>query len=49
MKPGIVHLGLGAFDGELADRPGFAELLAHWYSIIDNHGLDGLRNEIHHG
>lgn len=37
------------FDGELAGHTGFAELLTHWYRIIDTHGLDGLRNEIHHG
>ncbi|MBB6404673.1 mannitol dehydrogenase family protein [Arthrobacter sp. AZCC_0090] len=37
------------FDADVADRPGFADLLTHWYRIIDNHGPDGLRNEIHHG
>lgn len=37
------------FDADLADHTGFAELLTHWYRIIDNHGLDGLRNEIHDG
>lgn len=37
------------FDAELAQHTGFAELLIHWYSIIDIHGLDGLRNEINHG
>lgn len=37
------------FDGELAADQKFADLLIHWYSIIDTHGLDGLRNEINHG
>jgi fructuronate reductase len=37
------------FDGGLAAHPGFADLLTHWYRIIDTHGLDGLRNEINHG
>ncbi|WP_314195056.1 mannitol dehydrogenase family protein [uncultured Arthrobacter sp.] len=37
------------FDAELAQNQGFADLLIHWYSIIDTHGLDGLRNEINHG
>lgn len=37
------------FDGGLAAHGGFADLLTHWYSIIDTHGLDGLRNEINHG
>jgi fructuronate reductase len=37
------------FDGGLAAHDGFAGLLMHWYSIIDTHGLDGLRNEINHG
>ena len=37
------------FDPELAAHPGFAGLLIHWYSIIDTHGLDGLRKEINHG
>ncbi|MBT2523695.1 mannitol dehydrogenase family protein [Arthrobacter sp. ISL-28] len=37
------------FDGGLAAHDGFAGLLTHWYSIIDTHGLDGLRNEINHG
>ncbi|WP_414635210.1 mannitol dehydrogenase family protein [Arthrobacter ipis] len=37
------------FAPELAAHPGFADLLIHWYSIIDTHGLDGLRKEINHG
>ena len=37
------------FDGGLGVHPGFAELLLHWYRIIDTSGLDGLRNEINHG
>jgi fructuronate reductase len=37
------------FDGGLAAHQGFADLLIHWYRIIDTHGLDGLRNEINHG
>ncbi|WP_190243022.1 mannitol dehydrogenase family protein [Arthrobacter globiformis] len=37
------------FDPELAEHGGFAGLLIHWYSIIDTHGLDGLRKEINHG
>lgn len=37
------------FDGELAANAVFAGLLAHWYGIIDTHGLDGLRKEINHG
>ena len=37
------------FDCELAADAGFADLLTHWYRIIDTHGLDGLRNEINHG
>ena len=37
------------FDGGLAAHRGFADLLIHWYRIIDTHGLDGLRNEINHG
>jgi fructuronate reductase len=37
------------FDGELAAHRGFADLLTHWYRIIDTQGLDGLRNEINHG
>lgn len=37
------------FDGGLAANQGFADLLIHWYRIIDTHGLDGLRNEINHG
>jgi fructuronate reductase len=37
------------FDPELAAHTGFADLLTHWYSIIDTHGLDGLRKEIIHG
>lgn len=37
------------FDPGLAAHPGFAELLIHWYSIIDTDGLDGLRKEITHG
>jgi fructuronate reductase len=37
------------FDGGLAAHRGFADLLTHWYRIIDTHGLDGLRNEINHG
>jgi fructuronate reductase len=39
----------GIFDGGLAAHQGFADLLIHWYRIIDTHGLDGLRNEITHG
>jgi fructuronate reductase len=37
------------FDCELAADAVFADLLTHWYRIIDTHGLDGLRNEINHG
>jgi fructuronate reductase len=37
------------FDSGLAKHAGFAGLLIHWYSIIDTHGLDGLRKEINHG
>jgi fructuronate reductase len=37
------------FDAGLAKNQGFASLLIHWYSIIDTHGLDGLRKEINHG
>ena len=37
------------FDDGLAAHRGFADLLIHWYRIIDTHGLDGLRNEINHG
>jgi fructuronate reductase len=37
------------FDGGLAAHRGFADLLTHWYRIIDTHGLKGLRNEINHG
>jgi fructuronate reductase len=37
------------FDRELAAHAAFADLLLHWYRIIDIHGLDGLRKEINHG
>jgi fructuronate reductase len=37
------------FDAELAANPPLAELLMHWYRIIDTQGLGGLRNEINHG
>jgi fructuronate reductase len=37
------------FDAGLAAHSGFADLLVHWYRLIDTHGLDGLRNEIYHG
>nr|WP_256127823.1 mannitol dehydrogenase family protein [Arthrobacter sp. SDTb3-6] len=37
------------FDEQLATQPVFTALLTHWYSIIDTHGLEGLRNEINHG
>jgi fructuronate reductase len=37
------------FDAELAQSQEFADLLVHWYSIIDTHGLEGLRKEINHG
>jgi fructuronate reductase len=37
------------FDDRLATHGGFADVLLHWYRIIDTHGLDGLRNEINHG
>jgi fructuronate reductase len=37
------------FDTELAANTTFADLLAHWYRIIDTNGLDGLRKEITHG
>jgi fructuronate reductase len=37
------------FDRELAANRKFADLLIHWYRIIDTHGLDGLGNEITHG
>ncbi|MBT2512354.1 mannitol dehydrogenase family protein [Arthrobacter sp. ISL-30] len=37
------------FDGQLAANSSFMDLLTHWYSAIDAHGLDGLRNEINHG
>ncbi|WP_018775545.1 mannitol dehydrogenase family protein [Arthrobacter sp. 131MFCol6.1] len=37
------------FDAGLATHQGFADLLIHWYRIIDTHGLDGLGNEINHG
>lgn len=40
---------LGIFDSELAAHQKLADLLIHWYSTIDTHGLDGLRNEINHG
>jgi fructuronate reductase len=37
------------FDANLAANRTFADLLAHWYRIIDTDGLDGLRKEIIHG
>jgi fructuronate reductase len=37
------------FDAALAADVRFAALLTQWYSIIDTHGLHGLRNEINHG
>lgn len=37
------------FEDALAAHRGFADLLLHWYRIIDTHGLDGLRKEINHG
>ena len=37
------------FDAGLAANTTFAELLTHWYRIIDTDGLDGLRKEITHG
>ncbi|MDQ0634189.1 fructuronate reductase [Arthrobacter pascens] len=37
------------FDAELAANTTFADLLRHWYRIIDTDGLDGLRKEITHG
>jgi fructuronate reductase len=37
------------FDAEIAANTTFAELLMHWYRIIDTQGLDGLRNEINNG
>lgn len=37
------------FDAELAASTTFADLLTHWYRIIDTDGLDGLRKEINHG
>ena len=37
------------FDPDLAAHQKFADLLIHWYRIIDTHGLDGLRKEINHG
>jgi fructuronate reductase len=37
------------FDANLAANPTFADLLAHWYRIIDTDGLEGLRKEIIHG
>ena len=37
------------FDSELAANRELADLLVHWYRIIDTHGLDGLRKEINHG
>ena len=37
------------FDAGIAANTTFAELLTHWYRIIDTHGLDGLRKEITHG
>ena len=37
------------FDADLAANVIFADLLAHWYRIIDTDGLDGLRKEIIHG
>lgn len=46
--PALLNVG-SIFDGELAADRGFADLLTHWYRIIDTHGLDGLRNEINHG
>ena len=46
--PALLNVG-SIFDRELAAHRGFADLLAHWYRIIDTHGLDGLRNEINHG
>jgi fructuronate reductase len=37
------------FTPELAANTIFRDLLIDWYRIIDTHGLEGLRNEIHHG
>ncbi|MFJ4028927.1 mannitol dehydrogenase family protein [Paenarthrobacter sp. NPDC089989] len=37
------------FDEALATDASFAALLEHWYSVIDEHGLPGLGNEILHG
>jgi fructuronate reductase len=37
------------FDAGLAANSTFADLLMHWYRIIDTDGLDGLRKEITHG
>ncbi|MBT2588520.1 mannitol dehydrogenase family protein [Arthrobacter sp. ISL-95] len=37
------------FDDGLAADAGFIQQLKHWYSIIDEHGPEGLRNEILHG
>jgi fructuronate reductase len=37
------------FDADVAANPAFVQLLTHWYSIIDEQGLDGLRKEILHG
>ncbi|MGQ1797401.1 mannitol dehydrogenase family protein [Kocuria oceani] len=37
------------FPPELAANTTFRDLLIDWYRIIDKHGLEGLRNEIHHG
>ncbi|HEU4668591.1 MAG TPA: mannitol dehydrogenase family protein [Arthrobacter sp.] len=37
------------FDPALAANTTFADLLTHWYRIIDTNGLDGLRKEIIHG
>ncbi|MFF1831193.1 mannitol dehydrogenase family protein [Paenarthrobacter sp. NPDC058233] len=48
----VVHALLGVrniFDDRLATHAGFAALLEHWYAIIDEHGLEGLGNEILHG
>jgi fructuronate reductase len=37
------------FDADLAANTTFADLLTHWYRLIDTDGLDGLRKEITHG
>ena len=37
------------FDDELAANTTFTALLTYWYRIIENQGLDGLRNEINNG